>query len=117
GRRPVGAAVGARTRIVELAPLSRARRTRHTETRAHTGQHYDAGMSGRFFDDLGLPEPDHHLDVGSGSQAAQTAAMLTGLEAVFRDEAPDLVLVFGDTNTTLAGALAAAKLEIGRAHV
>ena len=83
----------------------------------HTGQHYDNNLSGLFFDELGLPTPDRYLDVGSGSQAMQTAAALTRLEESFMDVDVDVVLVQGDTNTTLAGALAAVKLGIDVGHV
>ena len=111
--------VGARPQFIKAAPLSRAlRRNPAThEFLVHTGQHYDDAMSAVFFRELGLPQPDVNLGVGSGSHAAQTAAMLTGIEAVLLDERPDGVLVYGDTNSTLAGALAAAKLHIPVAHV
>lgn len=83
----------------------------------HTGQHYDERMSQVFFRQLGLPEPDVNLGVGSGSHAEQTAAVMTGLERQFLDDRPDLVVVYGDVNSTLAAALAAAKLQIPLAHV
>jgi UDP-N-acetylglucosamine 2-epimerase len=111
--------VGARPQFIKAAPLSRALR-RNPATRElllHTGQHYDDAMSAVFFRELDLPAPDVNLGVGSGTHAAQTAAMLTGIEAVLLDARPDGVLVYGDTNSTLAGALAAAKLHIPVAHV
>jgi UDP-N-acetylglucosamine 2-epimerase len=92
-------------------------RPKHEEFILHTGQHYDDLMSDVFFRELGLPEPDVNLDAGSGSQGVQTARMLEGIEAVLQTENPDLVVVFGDANSTLAGALAAAKLNVPVAHV
>src|SRR5689334_1247410 len=109
--------VGARPQFVKAAVLSRALRQRHREIIVHTGQHYDDCMSGRFFRELGLPKADHELGVGSGTHAQQTAAMLVGIENAIVDERPDAVVVLGDTNSTLAGALAAAKLGVPVAHV
>src|SRR5581483_2904950 len=99
--------------------LSRVLRRRHDETLVHTGQHYDDLMSDVFFRELGLPAPDVNLDVGSGSHGWQTARILEGLEEVLvmRETPPDLVVIYGDTNSTLAGALAASKFNIPVAHV
>lgn len=109
--------VGARPQFIKAAVLSRALRQHWPEVLVHTGQHYDELMSDVFFRELGLPAPDVNLGVGSASHAVQTARMLEGLEAVYERERPDLVLVYGDTNSTLSGALAAAKLRIPVAHV
>jgi len=112
--------VGARPQFIKAAPVCRALRggpSPHTEILIHTGQHYDPGMSDVFFDELDIPAPDHHLGVGSGLHGVQTGAMLAGIERVLVEERPDSVLIYGDTNSTLAGALAAAKLGIPAAHV
>lgn len=109
--------VGTRPQFVKAAAVSRALRRSHREILLHTGQHYDDAMSALFFRELGLPAPDHHLGVGSGTHAEQTGRMLPGIEAVAREHRPDLVLVYGDTNSALAGALAAATLGVPVAHV
>ncbi|HET7520381.1 MAG TPA: UDP-N-acetylglucosamine 2-epimerase (non-hydrolyzing) [Candidatus Limnocylindria bacterium] len=102
--------VGARPQFIKAAPVSRVLRERHTEVLVHTGQHYDDAMSARFFRELELPDPDLDLGIGSGPHGAQTGEMLRALEPVLLDHQPDGVLVYGDTNSTLAGALAAAKI-------
>jgi UDP-N-acetylglucosamine 2-epimerase len=109
--------VGARPQFVKAGVVSRAIRSRHDEVLVHTGQHFDDDMSAVFFRDLGLPEPDHHLGVGSGNHGEQTGTMIIRIERTLLDEEPEWVLVYGDTNSTLAGALAAAKLHVRVAHV
>lgn len=109
--------VGNRPQFVKAAPLSRALRARATEVLVHSGQHYDPELADLIFEELGVPAPDHALEVGPGSPVGQLATMLGRLEPLLVAEAPDAVLVYGDTTTTLAGALAAAKLGIPLAHV
>jgi UDP-GlcNAc3NAcA epimerase len=118
-RKTIYTVVGARPQLVKAAVVSAAiARSDHlVEVIIHTGQHYDFALSGHFFQQLGLPDPAHNLNVGSGTHGEQTAQMLRGIEQLLLQGRPDCVLVYGDTNSTLAGALAAAKLHIPVAHV
>jgi len=111
--------IGARPQFIKAAAVSRVLRTSSgiEEILVHTGQHYDENMSDIFFRQLDIPEPEFNLEVGSGSHAYQTGMMLKGIEDVLQKQKPDYTLVYGDTNSTLAGALAATKLHIPVAHV
>ena len=111
--------VGARPQFIKAAPVAKALReaTAYHEVMVHTGQHYDPNMSQTFFDELEMGRPQHNLGVASGSHAYQTGEMLKRFEPIAMDEQPDLVLVYGDTNSTLAAAVTAAKLRIPLAHV
>jgi UDP-N-acetylglucosamine 2-epimerase (non-hydrolysing) len=110
--------VGARPQLVKLAPIAQAfAGTDHQHVIVHTGQHYDVNLSDVFFTGLGIPSPDVHLGVGSGSHGTQTGAVLGAMDPVLELERPDWVLVYGDTNSTLAGAVAAVKMHIPVAHL
>lgn len=113
--------IGARPQIIKASALSRAIRNHYAneiqEIIIHTGQHYDDNMSAVFFDELGIPKPDYNLHVGSASHGVQTARMMEGIEEILLKERPDFIVLYGDTNSTLAGATAAAKIHIPIAHV
>src|SRR6476619_444319 len=110
--------VGARPQFVKLAPVASALAAGgHEHVLVPTGQHYDVRLSDVFFDELGIPEPDVHLGVGSGGHGVQTGAMLGAMDAVLEEHDPDWVLVYGDTNSTLAGAVSAVKLHVPVAHL
>jgi UDP-N-acetylglucosamine 2-epimerase len=109
--------VGTRPNFIKCAALSHKLREAFTEILVHTGQHYDYEMDKLFFDELSIPSPDYHLNVGSGPHGSQTAEILKKTEKVLIKEKPDMILVYGDCNTTIAGALAASKMRIPIAHV
>ncbi|MFD1640928.1 non-hydrolyzing UDP-N-acetylglucosamine 2-epimerase [Halohasta litorea] len=109
--------VGARPQFIKAFAVSKELRTKHEEVLVHTGQHYDEELSDVFFEKLNIPQPDYNLGVGSGSHGEQTAEMLVRLEELIEDEQPDFVLLYGDTNSTLAGVIAGTKLDTKVAHV
>ncbi|NQV29791.1 MAG: UDP-N-acetylglucosamine 2-epimerase (non-hydrolyzing) [Candidatus Marinimicrobia bacterium] len=114
----IATVIGARPQFVKASVVSAAiSNAGHEEILINTGQHYDDNMSQVFFDEMGIPKPDYNLGVGSGSHASQTAASLIGIESVLIKEQPDYLIVYGDTNATIAGALAASKLHIRIAHI
>ena len=113
--------IGARPQIIKAAALSRAIKNKFAnsikEIIVHTGQHYDENMSQVFFDELGIPEPNYNLNVGSGSHGKQTATMLAGIEDILLQEKPNAIVLYGDTNSTLAGAIAASKIHVPVIHI
>ena len=113
--------IGARPQIIKAAALSRAIKEHFSkevqEVIVHTGQHYDDNMSQVFFDELGLPQPDYNLGVGSASHGVQTARMIEGIEEILLKENPDYLVLYGDTNSTLAGAIAASKIHVPIVHI
>lgn len=109
--------VGARPQFIKCAPVSKEIRKRFDEILIHTGQHYDENMSRMFFTELQIPDPHVNMGIGSGTHATQTGKMLVGLEKLIFNNQPDMVLIYGDTNSTIAGALAAAKLNVPVGHV
>lgn len=109
--------VGARPQFIKLAVVSRVLRKEFQEVLIHTGQHYDHNMSDVFFEEMDIPKPDYNLGISGGTHGAMTGQMLMEIEKVLLKEQPDMVLLFGDTNSTMAGALAAVKLHIPVAHV
>ncbi len=115
--RKICSVVGARPQFIKLAVVSRVLRKRFQEVLIHTGQHFDANMSDVFFEEMDIPRPDYNLGISGGSHGQMTGQMLIELEKVFVQEKPDMVLLFGDTNSTMAAALAAVKLHIPICHV
>lgn len=113
--------IGARPQIIKAAALSRAIKNKFSnsikEIIVHTGQHYDENMSQVFFDELGIPEPNYNLNTGSGSHGKQTASMIAGIEEILMQEKPQAIVLYGDTNSTLAGAIAASKIHIPVVHI
>lgn len=109
--------IGARPQFIKAAAVSNKLRENHQEILIHTGQHYDNNMSDIFFEELEIPKPNYNLNIGSGNHGYQTGKMLEELEKIYLSESPDIVLVYGDTNSTLAAALAASKLLIPIAHI
>ena len=113
--------IGARPQIIKAAGLSRAIKNHYAdriqEVIVHTGQHYDDNMSQVFFDELGIPKPDYNLQVGSATHGVQTSRMIEGIERILTDEKPDYIVLYGDTNSTLAGAVAASKIHVPIVHI
>lgn len=109
--------LGARPQFIKAAPVSRVLRDSHEELIIHTGQHYDSNMSDIFFDELNIPKPDYYLGVGSGNHGKQTGEMMAKIEEIVLNEEPDYLMVYGDTNSTLAGSLVAAKLHVPVIHI
>ncbi|MFO8108937.1 MAG: UDP-N-acetylglucosamine 2-epimerase (non-hydrolyzing) [Thermoplasmata archaeon] len=109
--------VGARPQFVKAFVVSRELRKKHEEVLVHTGQHYDENLSKIFFDELEIPKPDHNLGIGSRSHGFQTAEMIRGIEDIAKNENPDIINIYGDTNSTLSGAIVGSKLESIVAHV
>jgi UDP-GlcNAc3NAcA epimerase len=116
-KRKIVTVLGARPQFIKAAAVSHHLRKHFTEIMVHTGQHYDPNMSEVFFEELNIPKPDHYLNIGSENHGQQTGAMLMAIEQVLLNEEPDFLLVYGDTNSTLAGALAASKLLVPVIHV
>jgi len=109
--------IGARPQFIKCAPVSKQLRNHFEEILVHTGQHYDKNMSESFFNELNIKKPNFNLNIGSGNHATQTAKIMIGLENVIQKNNPDLIIVYGDTNSTLAGSLVAAKLNVPIAHI
>ena len=109
--------IGARPQFIKAAVVGRELRKKHKEILVHTGQHYDYNMSEQFFKELDIPDPDYNMGISGGSHAQMTGRMMMAVETILKNELPDWLLVYGDTNSTLAAALAAANLHINICHV